>query len=390
QVAAQALCAIGNERARGPVLRLLYAENPWWHWRLFVSGRVLGIPGVREGLLEVIRQASGRRTPGERVTPSMAMEAVSHLAGDAEVTGLVEQVYRDASVHANLRVAAFVALWRLQPEARPALAAQALESPVERLRCLAAYFACRDGVEVPIEKCQRAFRSDTAWWGRWGAAELVRRHGEEGRRALERVLEAGAPDERSTAALALARTGSMAALTVLKEELLGVRGERQWAKAVSRALASRYGPDVADWLAAFAGGATDLSRILWTLARTGSEGGGLVEGFQRSGPPAARAAATRILARQRGAAFLPELRQCLAAGRPRKVAQEAFWQVHRLRATARPMVEEMCQSPLWTERRAAVALLRRWGELTPAQRAAAEADPHVAVRHAARWKPVLP
>ena len=86
--------------------------------------------------------------------------------------------------------------------------------------------------------------------------------------------------------------------------------------------------------------------------------------------------------------LLPRLRECLAAGRPRKVAQEAFWQVHRRRDEAGPMVEQMRRSALWTERRAAVALLRRWGQLTASQRAEAEADSHVAVRHAARWKPV--
>jgi hypothetical protein len=154
------------------------------------------------------------------------------------------------------------------------------------------------------------------------------------------------------------------------------------------ALAGRYGLEVAQWLATMPAGTAELSRLLWTLARSQADAGSAIESFSIDGPPSARAAATRILARQQGAAVLPRLREYLAAGRPRKVAQEAFWQVHRLREEARSMVEEMRRSPLWTERRAAVSLLRRWGELTPSQQSEAEADPHVAVRHAARWRPV--
>lgn len=387
-VAAQALCSIGDRRALGPILRLLYADQPWWSWRLFVSGKVLGVPGVREALLEVIRQAGQAQTPRERVTPAMAIEALSHLAGDPEVTALVEQVYRDPSVHADVQLAAFVALWRLRPEARLELATEGLQHPVDRHRRMAAWLAWRDGLQPPIDACLKAFGRNTAWWGRRFAADLVLRHGEEGRRFLEQVLATGAPDERSTAALALAHFGSAAALEALKAELLCLRGDRKWANAVSLALAGRYGLEVAQWLATMPAGTVELGRLLWTLARSRADAGPTIEGFFADGPPAGRAAATRILARQQGARFLPRLRECLAAGRPRKVAQEAFWQVHRLREEARPMVEEMRRSPLWTERRAAVSLLRRWSELTPSQQSEAEADPHVAVRHAARWKPV--
>lgn len=384
-VAAQALCSIGDRRALGPILRLLYADQPWWSWRIFISGKVLGIPGVREALLDVIRQADQARTPRERVTPSMAIQAVSHLEGDAEVIAVVEEAYRNPSLHPHVRLTAFEALWRLWPETRLGLATEGLQHPVDRHRRMAAWLAWRDGVQPPIDACLKAFGKHATWWGRL-AAELVLRHGEEGRRTLERVLASGAPRERSTAALALARFGSTVAMEVLKTELLGLRGGGPWAKEVSLTLAGQYGTEVAGWLGTVCGEGTSLSRLLWTLARSRVDAGPMVEGFFVDGPPAARAAATRILARQQGAAFLPRLRQCLAAGRPRKVAQEAFWQVHRLREEARPMIEEMRGSPLWTERRAAVALLRRWGEFTASQQA--EADPHVAVRHAARWKPL--
>jgi len=93
----------------------------------------------------------------------------------------------------------------------------------------------------------------------------------------------------------------------------------------------------------------------------------------------------RILARQRGPKFLPELRHCLRDGGPGKVAKEAFWQMLRMGEAAMPTVDEMLASENWTERKAALCLLRRWGKLTPAQQARGKADPHVAVRHAADW-----
>jgi len=84
---------------------------------------------------------------------------------------------------------------------------------------------------------------------------------------------------------------------------------------------------------------------------------------------------------------LPDLRRCLREGRPRKVAQEAFRQMLRLGDQAEPVALEMLESERWTERKAAAALLRRWGKLTPAQKARAEQDSHVAVRHAGRRRP---
>ncbi|MCY3020131.1 MAG: hypothetical protein NTW87_14025 [Planctomycetota bacterium] len=95
----------------------------------------------------------------------------------------------------------------------------------------------------------------------------------------------------------------------------------------------------------------------------------------------------RRLARETGAALLPELRRCLSEGQPRKVAQEAFWQMFRLGQAAMPVVQEMLVSEAWPERKAAVSLLRRWGKLTPRQQARARKDPRLAVRHAADWHP---
>jgi HEAT repeat protein len=269
---------------------------------------------------------------------------------------------------------------------RVELATEGLEDPEPRLRRTAAYFAWRDDLVPPIEACLRAFTRDVSWWGRRCGADLVLRHGDTGRAALERVLDTGSADERSTAALALAGAGSKAAFEVLKQELLRVPADRKWTRAVSHTLARVYGDEVARWLGEAGGEAPELGRALWTMARSRAHAGPMVEGLFQDGPPSVRAAATRILARERGPGFLPELRARLAEGRPRKVAQEAFWQMHHLRDAARPTVVEMLASAQWTERKAAVCLLRRWGELSPEQRRAAEADEHVAVRHAAGRK----
>jgi hypothetical protein len=106
------------------------------------------------------------------------------------------------------------------------------------------------------------------------------------------------------------------------------------------------------------------------------------------GERAARAAALRILALRQGTDAIPLLRDCLREGRPRKVAQEAFRRMLELGEDAAPAAREMLGSEHWTERKAAVCLLRRWDLLTDDERAAAVEDPHVAVRHAAGlWQP---
>ena len=194
----------------------------------------------------------------------------------------------------------------------------------------------------------------------------------------------GPPTERCTAALALARTGSKEAFDILKQELLGAPRDRNWAKAVSRTMGRQYGKELTAWIESDQPCLDDLPAVLWTLARSDHMRiGPLVEGFFREGTPSMRAAALRILARQNAIDLLPELRRCLREGKPRKVAQEAFWQMFRLRDAAMPTVQEMLKSEHWPERKAAVCLLQRWGQLTPEQTREANADPHVAVREAA-------
>ena len=128
----------------------------------------------------------------------------------------------------------------------------------------------------------------------------------------------------------------------------------------------------------------DSDGIAWALARVRiARDSATINDLYQYGTPTVRAAALRKLARDAGADFLPELRRVLREGRPKKVAREAFGQMRRLRVAAMPTALEMLESEHWTERKAAVGLLRRWHKLTDAQRNRAKTDPHMAVRHAA-------
>jgi hypothetical protein len=188
--------------------------------------------------------------------------------------------------------------------------------------------------------------------------------------------------------MALASTGDQAAFEALRTGLLAESNDRNWAKAISRTLARYFSGGLAEWAAEEAEAGRQTPAVLWALARGGCGGAGpWLEFIAREATPAVRTAALRILARQKGAALIPELRRALHEGKPSKVAHEAFGQMLRLGDDAVPVAEEMLSSDHWTERKAAYALLRRWGRLTPEQAQAGSRDPHVAVRHAARWHP---
>jgi len=380
-VAARALCAIGDRRALQPILKALfeYAHCGWsWQSAVLRNGRVLAIPGVREALLQVARR-------DEPAKQWVAILALSCLEGDKEVFETIHDIFRDAEgQHSNARRYALQALCRLAPEAAVDLITQALSDPDARLRASACWLAVRRRHLPPIEVCLNAFGKDMGWWGRVCAGVLVLQHGEEGKRSLEDIMHTASGARRATAAMALARTGHHEAFEVLKSELLGETSDRKWLKAISQTLRQRYAQEVTDWITTDPGGLTDISSVVWTLAKSQDvQAGPMVQELFREGRPTIRAGALRILARQEGRRLLPELRRCLGQGRPRKVAQEAFWAMSRLGDTAIPTAKEMLRSELWTERKAAVCLLRRWGKLTAEQEARAKQDPHVAVQHAA-------
>jgi len=364
RAAARALCAIGDPRALQPLLRVLYAHgaHAWTH-DVFGSGCVLAIPGMREALLEAVRTA----TKGQW----LACKALCYATGDKEVIECFGHVFRNADAYEPaLRAAAMDALCRLEPESALETVTQALQDPEPRVRSSASWIAVRDGHLPPIEVSLKNFGSSDSWISRMCAGSLVLSHGEKGRKALEEIMRTGSDAERCTAAVPLAREGSEEAFEVLKRELLGVSGDRKWTKAVSGTVARRYGEKFADWIEADPTRLGSVARVMWTLARSRHpRAGKMVETLSREGSPAVRAAAVRVLARQKGKSCLSELRQHLRAGRPRKAAQEAFRQMLRLRETARPLAEEMLGSEHWTERKAAVCLLRRWGKLTKSQKA---------------------
>ena len=398
QVALRALCLLGDERAKLPVVRLLQAKDVWLCWKLFVDGHVLSIPGIPEAFLQIALEGNEPASSSARVAPAMAIQALGHARRTPELVQQLTAIYRDnEGYHRYLRAAALAALCRLEPEAAREWLSQGLVDDDARVRTTAAYMAVSRELLPPLEICLQALYKETGWWGRSCAAMLVAGHGEPGVAALEEILESGVGVMRCAAAMALAKTGSAGAFEVLTEELLGSRSGPEGIKlrrAVSRTLARGFGDLVVNWVEDDSERLTTFPAVMWTLAKfpglpaERSPAGGvplgeMVETMAREAPPALRHAAVRMLAWQRGVDYLPELRQLLAAGRPRKVAQEAFRQMQRMRERALPTAMEMMDSDLWTERKAAVCLLRRWGKLTPELRARAEADDHIAVRHGA-------
>jgi len=369
--AANALCAIGDPRALDPIL------EGWRASRLaFRIKDVLAIRGAREALLRALRE-------GERHDQWWAMEVLRHARGDDEVFDAVYEIFRRPG---RSRAGTVEALCDIRPGSAEAVLVEALDSPDLTLRRRAPWAALRRGLALPIEACMKAFVGGVYWWGRLCAGSLVLKHGEEGVKALERVMRTGSPDERATAAMALtvARESGEEAFEALKGELLRGLQDRKWVKAVSRALAGHYPRQSASWIEAEPELVATSPDVAWVLARhPTAQVGPAIERLSRDATPSIRAAALRALGRRRGAALLPELRTCLREGGPGKVTREAFRQMLRLRDAAMPTAEAMLDSEHWTERKAAVGLLRRWGRLSPERRARATADPNVAVRMAA-------
>jgi len=379
RVAAHALCRIGHPSALRPILRLLYTRNPWgfpWLVSLVASGKILSIPGVREELLAI---AAGQREHEERW---WAIAALSHATGDDEAYACLLDVFRGPLPESQH---ALVALCKLRPESSAELLIEALDRPEPRLRWQAAWCAGRDQVLLPIQSCLRAFGDGVDWWGRIWAGRLVLLHGAEGERALRSIMEDGPEDQRATAALALAPTRDPAAFRVLTEALASPGRVVQWARRVSDALAQWFPGECVAWVESRAGGADCGPEVAWALAREAPpQAEELGARWLAHGTPTMRAAAVRLLAKLRGPGFLPELRRTVREGKPRKAACEAFGQMLSLRDAAAPLAVEMLASEHWTERKAAVGLLRRWGKLDASAAARAACDPHVAVRSAAR------
>ncbi len=277
-----------------------------------------------------------------------------------------------------MRQEALKALCLAFPEKAKQLIIEGIESGDSGLAYSAFSLAAEDGSPSlalpPLEVCAKAIGAMPNWWAREQAAQLLLKHGAKGRRRLAQIADEGTVVERTAVMIAQACQGDEKAGRILDRELLGGRraGFVPWTHFDKR----RFG-EASIW------------ENMWYLARVCPEQGGpLVEGLFRAGGRKMRKAALHILAKQRGADFLPELRRCLGGGRPRhgEVARAAFWQIYKLGTAVEPMVREMLDSEDWLERKAGVCLLRRWGKLSAEQRRRAREDEHIAVRRAAGKK----
>ena len=380
RVAARALCRIADPKSLRPILDRLFERahvKGSWQAAIMLDGGLLRLPGIRPVLFDYIRNGPWSRQ-------WVALRALSRADGDPEAIDAVRAVYRDPAMPGRVRAAAMETLCRLTPQDAASLIEDTLAGP-DDLMLRVPWFAVRRGVLPSLPALVRVLGRDLNWWNRVCVGKLILRHGEPGRRALEQLMRSGNPNERCSAAQALADHGSSEAFKALKEDLVAGGGERKWFKVVTRTLARRYPRETCEWLLSDTPDEGDLAHILWILAKSGEPvpAGPTVEQLYEVGKTSVRRAALRILARDRGVAFLPELRRRLRESHPGPVAHEAFRQMLRLGDAALPVAQEMIKSEHWTERKAAVALLRRWGKLSPADRVRAQADPHVAVRNAA-------
>ena len=380
RAAARALCRIGDPRALRPLLRLLYADD-WAGMDTFSTSEPLNVPGMREALLAILSdRIDSQWTP--------ALTVLSRLHNDDEVRRVVLESFQRTLDEGQSQP--WNLLWaacRLAPESAGDLVGRTLLHGDSRARRYAYWLAGAYGWLPSLEDGLRAWRRHRAWPDRESIGRMILRHGDVGRAALRGLMDSGEPEDAKPAAVVLARFRDAGAFEKLKPEVLGNPQDSGWARFVLKRLAAAYGRDFVDWVSKHREEIFDQAALAWALAGGRTEGAqALVEDLNRTGTPNSRMAAVRYLAHTQGAGALPELQRCLRAGKPRKVAQEAFRQILHLGEASTEVALAMLDSDCWTERKAAVCLLRRWGKLTPEQQARAEKDPHTAVRHAARWR----
>ena len=379
RAAARILCQIGDARALPVMLRALFSKRDPWTASVLYSGRLLAVPGARDALLAQLKE-------NDDWGHWVALRILSFARGDQKVYDAILAYYRSPDEVLN-RSDALSALCKVAPESASELLAEAATGTNARLRVATVWLASGDGVQLPLEACLRIIGSTGNAPSGIRAAELALQHGEAGRNGLERLMREGTETERVLAAAALARKGSLEAIHLLIEELARGIKDRKSRRMVSRTLARCALDELPKWMADHPQQMERMADLLWTLARFPLRTAApIAERVWRSNTRGAGAAALRILARQKGAEFIPELRQVLREGKPVRIAREAFWAMHNLRDAAVPTVREMLESEHWTERKAAVSLLRRWNLLADTDRARALKDPHPAVRLAVRYR----
>ncbi len=223
--AARALGAIGNMRALRPILRLLYAPG---HCSVFENGSILGVPGIREALLQTI----GAKGPAR----STALHCLAHAKDDAKVFDAALAVFRNSDVSVHDVRAAMYALCKIRPGAALDVITEALHRTEPRLRGWAARLALDWSILPPIDACLRALGGGIDLYDRRNAGRLLLRHGAAGWQALQLAMREGSSAERDTAVLVLAAAGDPDAVTILRRQLGEGGLHRKWAKFISAAL----------------------------------------------------------------------------------------------------------------------------------------------------------
>ncbi len=386
RAAARALCLIGDARALRPVLRILYldvfrSEN-WYLFDEYHSGRVLAVPGMREELLKYVRDEKSEHRED-------VMTALSHLKGDEEVYKCLAEIAWDKKGQPYwLRRRALEAVCHLKPKESLEIICKGLQDPkLSRDSGGLWWYALYNNLVLPWETCLLGFGRKVAPNNRHFAAWITLRLGEKGRKELRRLVKGKDRDKKATAALALAYDDQKEAFEPLVEELVDGYSHQKWIRIISRTILWKYADRIEPWAAKQKLDTKKGPGVSWLLANVRMKRGeGTSKDVLYYGSPAARGAAAKKRAEEDGVKFLPELRRFLREGKPRKVAQQAFRQMYRLKEKAFPLAKEMLKSEHWTERKAGVCLLKRWGKLTTQQKTKAKKDKHVAVRHAVGLK----
>ena len=374
--AVEALAHIGDPRAAAPVIDA--AERTGMR-----TSHALRVPGVREAMLEVLRTKTG----GGRW---LAMCILEHARGDDEVHEAFLRIFRDYNSWGC--ASAMGILCDMRPESARDLILEALNGPPSQLHAWAIWHACsRHHFLPPLDLLRKGLEATSMgagmWPGRISAGEIILLHGGPGRKMLREILEIGTPEQRATAAVALARVHveGDATFDELLEEVQRPVRNRRWAQLVASKLAWHYLPRLLEWVESDPKRLAEVVPLLPGLINAPLDdlADQVIDVLKREGSPRSRGAIVEILGRIKGPDALAELRQCLRDGKPGKAARAAFWQMLRYPEAALPMVREMLSSEHWTERRAAVGLLRRWGKMTEQEREQARQDPHPAVHIAA-------
>jgi len=378
-VAAFALCAIGDTRAVQPLLQMLYGHHltPLMQKHRKRLGEFLKIPGMREELLSLLSQD---RIRGE------AFFVLEHAVGDVEIYKAIEAYYR-RTCHRM----ALVTLCQIDADKSFDLVIASLRSehPLKRIAGICAAYLHNltpplDVCLTALVRCVKDSRKPKVNWG-YQALALVERHGEAGEVALQKLMAEGSVELKAFAAVGERLRKTSDAFDVLTEIFLTSHKDWRWVSGFWRPLGYFHKNALADWVVEQGDALAQVPAPLWALAlsrKTFEHVHSTIERLFEIGTPSVREACVRILARQKGVNALPVLRSCLAMGKPTRVARRAFHEMRDMGDDALPIVQEMFQSDLWTERRAAVGLLKYWKKLTPEQIEQVKLDDHVGVREA--------